>query len=891
MIDPQEIPEFTGDLEQLEKDYGSLKKDAGNIRSTGADVHSQFQGLSAYYHAPEAETLFASTKPVSDRSDTFATDLETVSSALSGYATEIRPLVAKLKQLKTEATEFVASVKGDDDWEYDGDKVDKHNRIRDDITAAVAAFWAAERTCHNEITALWHGTQMIAGDGSDKKNQYGYNASDLKDAKLPWGDPVEEKHHWYEVGHWVKSFVWDGLIVDGVWGTIKGLGTLVGFGGWDAMGQAWKGLAQLATGLTLSMMPGAQLAFWALPDKALPSWFRESRNTMKQTGKALLAWDEWGKNPARAAGAVTFNVLTTVFTGGEGAAAAGAGKAGAVAKAVSLAGKAGKIIDPMTYVMKGAGAGLSKVGDIAKNLKGVGKIDIPTLPDGSVHLPDGRLLEPNGNLLDHAGNVETTPIPKEAAPGLPAHWTVPAPETAPVGVSHAVGNGAHGALPHVGNGIHGGIPKSVGDGVHGGIPHSAGNAVHGGAPHVPGNGIHGGIPKSVGNGIHGGIPKSVGDGVHGGVPHVPGNAVHGGVPHVPGSGVHGGIPHGTGDAVSAGEHAGTTPSAWYHETPTAPVHEVPHTTPHDAPPATPHTGGHDAPGTGGHPDHGAGHDGAGHGGHDGAGHDAGHGGDHGGLDHSGLGHDAADIAGHDGADGAASGHSGGEVPGHGGGGEPFEYKPSMSDDDFNNLATDAERHAAAAAELDRGTNTWPSTSNAAGKAYGDAYWNDFLDNLDPKAKDSLERYSSFYYKHINGQLRDFRKYGPSAALEPKVQELVDNMDRVMGSRPLPENVMVVRGTAIDHLELASPYEMAGNTYHDAGFLSTSLGKDAAFDYKPVIMHLRVPKGAPALWIDHISVNKGERELLLARDTHYRVTRVFQDGAGQYHAYGEVLGKP
>ena len=909
MIDPQEIPEFTGDLEQLEKDYGSLKKDAGNIRSTGADVHSQFQGLSAYYHAPEAETLFASTKPVSDRSDTFATDLETVSSALSGYATEIRPLVAKLKQLKTEATEFVASVKGDDDWEYDGDKVDKHNRIRDDITAAVAAFWAAERTCHNEITALWHGTQMIAGDGSDKKNQYGYNASDLKDAKLPWGDPVEEKHHWYEVGHWVKSFVWDGLIVDGVWGTIKGLGTLVGFGGWEAMGQAWKGLAQLATGLTLSMMPGAQLAFWALPDKALPSWFRESRNTMKQTGKALLAWDEWGKNPARAAGAVTFNVLTTVFTGGEGAAAAGAGKAGAVAKAVSLAGKAGKIIDPMTYVMKGAGAGLSKVGDIAKNLKGVGKIDVPTLPDGSVHLPDGRLLDPNGNLLDHAGNVETTPIPKEAAPGLPAHWTVPAPESAAVGVSHAADSGVHGALPHAGDsvhggmpsaagdgvhggvphsvsnaahggtphvpgsGIHGGMPKAVGDGVHGGVPHSVSNAVHGGTPHVPGNGIHGGIPKSVGNGIHGGIPKSVsggihggipksvGDGVHGGVPHAPGNAVHGGVPHVPGSGVHGGVPHGTGDAVSAGGHAGTTPSAWYHETPTAPAHEVPHTGGHD--PQTPHEpGGHDAPA------HDSGHDG--HGGHDQDG-DVGHVDPHGGMDTA--------------LHGADAGHPGTDVPGHRAG-EPFEYKPSMSNEEFEAL-TPEQQHAVAAAELAHGTNPAPSVSNAAGLEYGHAHWKEFMDGLDPERKEGLVTYTGSAYDPINDHLRY------DTEVPDSILHTIDEMDKVMDARPVPEDIMVVRGTGIGHFGLDSPMELQGGVWDDKAFTSTAIGKTPPppFDAKPVWMHLRVPKDTPALWLESITLVKGERELLLARGTEYKVTRVFVDEAGKWHAYGEVLPRP
>ncbi|MEU0587570.1 hypothetical protein, partial [Streptomyces sp. NPDC006132] len=252
----------------------------------------------------------------------------------------------------------------------------------------------------------------------------------------------EEKHKWYEVGHWVKSFVWDGLIVDGIWGTIKGLGTLVGFGGWEAMGQAWKGLAQLATGLAITAIPGAQTWFWTASDKDMPSWLRDSRTAMKETGKALVAWDQWGKNPARAAGAVTFNVLTTVFTGGAGAAASGAGKAGAVAKALSVAGKAGRVIDPMTYIAKGAGAGLSKIGDITKNLRGVGNIDIPalpenaiTLPEGTVKLPDGTVQLPEGAALPDGatklpdGNVrlpDDAPVLPEGTTKLPTEDGAPA---------------------------------------------------------------------------------------------------------------------------------------------------------------------------------------------------------------------------------------------------------------------------------------------------------------------------------------------------------------------------------------------------------------------------------------------------------------------------------
>ncbi|MFH9014099.1 ADP-ribosyltransferase [Streptomyces sp. NPDC017943] len=818
MIQPEKIPQFTGDLEQLESDHADLKKDAGHVRSAGGDIHSRFQGLSAYYTAPEAEQLFATTKPVKDRADSFADDLETVSGALSSYATEIRPLVAKLKELKTKAHTFVESVKDDDEWEYDEDKVSEHNKLRDDITATVAAFWAAERTCHNKITALWPGgTQMVAGDGSEKENQYGFNAEDLKNAKLPWGDPVEEKHHWYEVGHWVKSFVWDGLIVDGIWGTIKGLGTLVGFGGWEAMGQAWKGLAQLATGLALSAIPGVATAFWALPDDKLPSWIRDSRTAMKETGKALVAWDEWGKNPARAAGAVTFNVVTTVFTGGAGAAASGAGKAGAVAKALSVAGKAGRVIDPMTYIAKGAGAGLSKIGDITKGLRGVGNIDIPTLPDGSVHLPDGHQLTPNGDLVAPDGTIGATPAPHGTTPAVPHGTTPPVP--------------------------------------------------HGTTPTLPAHWTTQGSPTPSYAGVHAG-PDGVAHTAHT-VDNAAGGAYHHTPPTAP---IH--APGGAFDpspAPSAYDHA-PSPSS-YDTSPTA----TPHT----------HTGGHDFPGAG-HADD-AGH-GAGHGHAD----DASHAGDHGDADagqyaddaaHAGEHADAGDAAVPHGTDApVGAGHQGVDVPG-GAAGEPFEYRPTMSAEDFADLATDAERHAVATAELERGTNPYPSTSNRAGQEYGDAYWNDHLDNLDPEARGALERYSSFYYQNINGQLRNV-----DVPLERPVADLVDNMDRVMGSRPVPEDIMVVRGTDVSYLNLRSPLEMQGNVYDELGYMSTSLGKDPAFAYQPVHLHLRVPQGTPALWIDHISVNKGERELLLARGVEYKVTRVFQDEAGKWQVYCQVVPK-
>ncbi|MHB9757442.1 hypothetical protein ACYBSK_23955 [Streptomyces sp. BYX5S] len=433
LIDPSGIPHFIGDLATLDTDVTNLNTHAGEFRSAGADVHAEFQGLSAFYQAPEADQLFATTLPVKTKTDAFADDLQKVSSALSAYSTEVQPLVKKLDTLKADATAFVNSVSGDDDWRKDQDKVDHNNDLWHDVNHTVAAFQSAERAAYNKIMALIGGTPLTTDDGSHGKNMYGFRAGDLDHAEeTPWGSSAEREYEglaW--LGHQIKSYVWDGFVVDGVWGTITGLGTLVGTDGWAAAGQAWKHLAQLGTGLAITstaMFGGAGVAaaYWTAPDDKLPTWLRESRTTMKETGKALVAWDTWKTNPSRAAGAVTFNGLTAIFTGGAGSAASGAGKAGAVARALSITGKAARIVDPMTYVGKAGKFAFVKVGDTftaLRNLRAGASVDLfreadavrsPSIPETAipyvdnttgkvVYLTDqGHLLNADGQLVQHA---------------------------------------------------------------------------------------------------------------------------------------------------------------------------------------------------------------------------------------------------------------------------------------------------------------------------------------------------------------------------------------------------------------------------------------------------------------------------------------------------------
>ncbi|WP_156721781.1 hypothetical protein [Streptomyces apocyni] len=425
-VDPAEIPRFTGNLAQLEQNIKQLAGSATAMRDAGTGVDKTFGGLSAYYQAPEAEQLFAATAPVAATGEDFHDELQTISKALATYASEIRPLIAKLEELRRQAAAFRASIADDAHWKDDGGKTDENNRRLNEVTATWNAFTAAERACHSKIVTLVGGTPLTVNDGSEREGMYGFRAEDLAGAKgLPWGDPVQESIRGWEIHRYIKRAVWDGFIMDGVVGTFKGLGTLVGTDGWDAAGEAWKGLGKLGTGLAITLTPGLGAAYLTAPDDKLPSWLRESRTAMKETGKAMVAWDQWGTNPARAAGATTFNVLTTVFTGGVGTGASAAGKASMAAKALSAANKASRIVDPTTYIIKGASAGMVKISDVMASLKGVTNGTYVELANTSYRiaensaraekLPEGvtpensvRMETPEGKVVYY--NVETRKI-------------------------------------------------------------------------------------------------------------------------------------------------------------------------------------------------------------------------------------------------------------------------------------------------------------------------------------------------------------------------------------------------------------------------------------------------------------------------------------------------
>ncbi|RST05322.1 hypothetical protein EF905_33090, partial [Streptomyces sp. WAC05374] len=236
-VDPAEVPVFTGDEAELAAKVKALSGAGTGISTAAGDVHTSFGGLRAFYRAPEAEHLFATTKPVQDKALEVGSDLCVIAGALGTYADDIRPLVAALDELRLDAANFRDRIAGDDTWREDGDLIEENLDRRNRIAEVWTRFQAAERACYNTIVALVDGsTPLATDDGSHQPGMYGYDAETLKQAEsLPWGDAVAESTPGWQVWEHAGDF-FEGFFVDGVWATVSSLGTLVGVHGWDEAG-------------------------------------------------------------------------------------------------------------------------------------------------------------------------------------------------------------------------------------------------------------------------------------------------------------------------------------------------------------------------------------------------------------------------------------------------------------------------------------------------------------------------------------------------------------------------------------------------------------------------------------------------------------------------------
>jgi hypothetical protein len=476
LVDSSKFPGLDIDFEAIESGASRLETVAGKVRAGGDNVLAAWRPLSSAYEAPESPTLLSVMNPVDTAATAFGNNLDTVAAALRTFVDTARPIKAAIEQyvrdaasLKTNVDNFEPSGFGPitwtETWDQDGDLSGENNRIINGVADQWVKLQQAERECANAIRAVsgLDALHAISG-GTDDGLSYGFE--DIPDGtELPWGTSGDRGESCAEkTVMFVPDFVWDGVIVDGLYGTVQGLAGMVGFDqdwnhSWDYAGQVWGGIGGL-----ISYNP--QSGDWGDWGHAGETW--------TSAGKDMVAWGEWGDNPGRSAGASLFNI-GTFFIPVAGQAIKGAKVGGSVGNVSRVAVNVVDWIDPLTGLAKGSKLALPQLGEIARtfdNIMTPGYFD--DIADFTVDLPSFE----TGTFSFDSPHVDIdADIPAPRPEGAEHLAPVRAPEPAYVGGGSGGGSSGGG----IGSGSGGGSSGGSGDG-----------DVPGG--HAPGDGSDGGTP-------------------------------------------------------------------------------------------------------------------------------------------------------------------------------------------------------------------------------------------------------------------------------------------------------------------------------------------------------------------------------------------------------------
>lgn len=153
----------------------------------------------------------------------------------------------------------------------------------------------------------------------------------------------------------------------------------------------------------------------------------------------------------------------------------------------------------------------------------------------------------------------------------------------------------------------------------------------------------------------------------------------------------------------------------------------------------------------------------------------------------------------------------------------------------------------------------------------------------------LKSYTGTAYADWNNHLRT-TKGKPT-----KYAEAYKHIDNAMAAQPIPEDVILHRGTVQSAFELDGKTlgygddmtKIIGSVQVDWGYMSTSVGNSAAFSNQAVQLKIRAPAGTPGSYVQMFSKFSTERELILPRGTHMYVHNAYQKG-GRWVVEVEVV---
>ena len=170
--------------------------------------------------------------------------------------------------------------------------------------------------------------------------------------------------------------------------------------------------------------------------------------------------------------------------------------------------------------------------------------------------------------------------------------------------------------------------------------------------------------------------------------------------------------------------------------------------------------------------------------------------------------------------------------------------------------------------------------------WGIEVFSSWRNELTESEVDSIFRYTEDdYYENINAVLRGVELY-----FEGGNQKIMEDLSLAMNKASIPEAIRVYRGTSIEALgpsKYLPPAELVGKIITEKAFMSTSMIKDSAFNYKNLILYIDVPAGTKGAFIGNISNLPSEVEVLLNREQDMIIKKAYKDN-GQLILIVEII---
>lgn len=168
-------------------------------------------------------------------------------------------------------------------------------------------------------------------------------------------------------------------------------------------------------------------------------------------------------------------------------------------------------------------------------------------------------------------------------------------------------------------------------------------------------------------------------------------------------------------------------------------------------------------------------------------------------------------------------------------------------------------------------------------------------------RDAVREYTSHHYREMNKALRG--GVYSAGKCPADVRGRIDGCTAALDAFEVAEDVVVYRGIGsmramasflgMDEAKLQRLVNLdkldalVGGEAREEAFMSTGVSPGKAWS-GPKIVAL-VPKGAHALYVDPVSANRGEKELLLQRGSRFEVVAAVLDGNGSLTVYARLTG--